>query len=81
MASAYVLCHILLGYNFRYWNGVQQRKSDRRKYVKLIPEFSVNNDKDYGWLLDWRFTEYLLVFKYKKEVFKTLENLSGTINT
>ena len=30
------------------WTSFQQRKSDRRKYVNLISEFSVNNNKDYG---------------------------------
>ena len=50
-----------------------RESTDKRKYVDLIPEFIINNDKDYGQLLDWRFTEYLLVFKYRKKYLKHLE--------
>ena len=57
-----------------------KKYSNRRKCVNLILEFSINNNKDYSWLLDYKFIKCLLVFKYRK-VFKLLENLSGAITT
>jgi len=47
--------------------------SNGGKCVDLILKFSVNSDKDYGQLSDWRFTEYLSVFRYREKCLKYLE--------
>jgi len=37
-----------------------KKYTDQRKYVDLTLEISVNINKGYSQLLDWRFTKYLL---------------------
>ena len=50
-----------------------RRSSNKNKYVDSILEFSINSDRDYCFLSDWKFTEYLPVLKYRERCLKHLK--------